>query len=143
MEAMLALLPLGEQPGLLFKAHFLHRLPSDMRDRVALEILNLEPRAMAALADQLYFVRNSGQPVAAVNSQDSEELVAAMAKSNISAKQSKEHSKQKPKQSGGGRNFGSGGSGRKLCKAHRIYGNRVYSCLDADTCQWVQQLGNE
>ena len=41
MEAMLALLPPGEQPGLLFKAHFLHRLPSDMRDRVALEILNL------------------------------------------------------------------------------------------------------
>ena len=53
MEALLALLPPGEQPGLLFKAHFLHHLPSDMRDREALEILTLEPRALAALVDQL------------------------------------------------------------------------------------------
>ena len=53
MGAMLALLPPGEQPGLLFKAHFLHHLPSDMRDREALEILTLEPRALAALVDQL------------------------------------------------------------------------------------------
>ena len=137
MEAMLALLPPGEQPGLLFKAHFLHRLPNDMRDRVALEITTLEPRALAALADQLYFVRNSGQPVAAVNSQASDELVAAMAKTNIGAKQSRDHGKQK--QRGGG----SGGGGRKLCKAHRIYGNKAYGCLDTDNCQWVQQLGNE
>ena len=53
MEALLALLPPGEQPGLLFKGHFLHHLPSDMRDREALEILTLEPRALAALVNQL------------------------------------------------------------------------------------------
>ena len=51
MEALLALLPPGEQPGLLFKGHFLHHLPSDMRDREALEILTLEPRALAALVN--------------------------------------------------------------------------------------------
>ena len=55
-------------------------LPSDMQDRVALEIPTLETRALAALADKLYFVRNSGPPVAAVDCQASEELVAAMAK---------------------------------------------------------------
>ena len=34
MEAMLALLPPGEPDGMLFKTHFLNRLPADIRNHV-------------------------------------------------------------------------------------------------------------
>ena len=134
MEAMLALLPQNEQPGLLFKAHFLHRLPADMRDRVAMEIETMEPQAMATLADRLYFARNAGQPVMATTSTIPDEAVSAI-------KQPQRGGKGNPKW----KKKGSGGQqadndGRKLCRAHRKYGTDAYGCLDAATCQWQ---GNE
>ena len=135
MEAMLALLPVGEQPGLLFKAHFIHKLPADMKDRVALEVQRLEPRALAALADQLYHVRNTGQPVAtvaAVATQETspDELVAAISKMHF--KNRKQQNKKKQANS----------DGRKLCTAHRRYGDNAYGCLDTASCEWQKKQGN-
>lgn len=130
MEAMLALLPPGEQPGLLFKAMFIHRLPNDMRDRVALDVQRAEPRELAALADQLYFVRNAGQPVA---SGVQEELVAAMAKTQVGTGRGKQGRKTKKADD----------DGRKLCWAHRNFGVDAYRCKDKATCEWKEKPGNE
>jgi hypothetical protein len=67
MDAMLALLPPEEQPGTLFLAHFLRRLPQDMRDQLA--ALDLDsPAEMAARADKIFDSRAANpSTVAAVN----------------------------------------------------------------------------
>jgi hypothetical protein len=50
MDSMLALLLLGDQPGTLFRAMFLRRLPTNMKDQLgALEFKT--PRAMVEHAD--------------------------------------------------------------------------------------------
>ena len=131
---MLALLPQNEQPGLLFKAHFLHRLLADMRDRVAMEIETMEPRAMATLADRLYFARNADQPVMATTSTIPDEAVSAIKQPQRGGKG---HPKKKKKGSG---SQPADSVGRKLCRTHKKYGAAAYGCLDAATCQWQ---GNE
>jgi hypothetical protein len=56
MDSMLSLLPPGDQPGTLFQAMFLRRLPTTMRDQLgALEFKT--PRAMAEHADLLWDAR--------------------------------------------------------------------------------------
>ena len=44
MKKLLSLLPAGEPPGLLFKHHFILRLPSDIRDQVAKKIQRLDAK---------------------------------------------------------------------------------------------------
>ena len=61
MEAMLALLPPGEPDGMLFKTHFLNRLPADIRNHVVGAGFNKTSREMAAMADDLWFASNSRQ----------------------------------------------------------------------------------
>jgi len=58
MAAMLSLLPEGEQPGYLFKAVFLKRLPVEMREHLAAKEFD-SPQAMAKHADSLWEARNS------------------------------------------------------------------------------------
>lgn len=53
MDKMLALLPPGEQPGFLFKYHFLHRLPSEMRCHLV-DLPEAKPRELALKADKLW-----------------------------------------------------------------------------------------
>jgi hypothetical protein len=56
MDSMLSLLPPGDQPGTLFLAMYLRRLPTNMRDQLgALEFKS--PRAMAEHADLLWDAR--------------------------------------------------------------------------------------
>jgi hypothetical protein len=143
MEAMLALLPPGEQPGLLFKAHFIHRLPVEMRERVALGLQGTEPRALAALADELYHVRNSRQPVAAVAAAPDdkgdftmEQLVAAMAGAKFKGKPAWRRKKQS-----GEANSKADDGGHTLCYSHKKYGEKAYNCKEPTTCTW-KQSGN-
>ena len=57
LDAMMALLPPGEPPGILFQALFMQRLPVDMRDHLV--AANLEnPREMAILADRMWDSRS-------------------------------------------------------------------------------------
>ena len=53
MASMLALLPEGERPGILFQAHFLERLPAEMRK--TLGTIKFEScREMAAHGDLIW-----------------------------------------------------------------------------------------
>ena len=51
MEVMLASLPPDEQPGKLFKTVFLHRLPGDLKDLVAVQFQQLGAMELAKFAD--------------------------------------------------------------------------------------------
>ena len=66
LDAMMALLPPGEQPGIIFQALFLQRLPADMRDHLV--AANLEThREMAITADRMWDSRSEkGATIAAV-----------------------------------------------------------------------------
>jgi len=56
LDNMLALLPPGEPPGLLFQGLFLRRLPSEIRDHLAAGNFD-SVREMAVMADQLWDAR--------------------------------------------------------------------------------------
>jgi hypothetical protein len=78
MDAMLALLPPGEQAGTLFQALFMRRLPSDMRQQLAArDFPNLTD--MAAHADALWDARGPGFSSAAA------ELAAVLPRSGSPA----------------------------------------------------------
>jgi len=153
MEVMLASLPAGETDGLLFKALFLHRLPSDIRDLVALQLKRLSSRDLAAHADNLWFARNAnktggGSAVAAVadtpvDNPVESELVAAVKKlvANNNKKGSKGgkgggSGKGGARQGGGGKNGGDG----FICWKHAKFGAAAHYCADQQRCIWS---GNE
>jgi len=56
LDNMLALLPPGEPPGLLFQGLFLRRLPAEIRDHLAAGSFD-SVREMAVMADQLWDAR--------------------------------------------------------------------------------------
>ena len=92
METLLALLPPGEPDGMLFKAHFLNRLPADILNHVVADGFNSTSREMAAMAFNLWFASNSRQggnkhhPVVATIPEDVEELEEAVAAPNVQPK---------------------------------------------------------
>lgn len=132
MEEMLASLPVGEQPGLLFKGLFLNRLPSDLRDRVAENISDLGPRELAVLADTLWIARNSkpkGGHVAAAAVEDLETTVAALAVSKPGNKKRRHFKKEKDKKPVEMESV-------VLCYNHRKFKEKAYSCQDPAQCQW-------
>ena len=92
MEDMLALLPPGEPEGMLFKTHFINRLPVTIRDHVVTAGFTLTSREMAAVADNLWFARNSRQsdskhhPLVAAVQEDVEEIEEAVAALNVQPK---------------------------------------------------------
>ena len=129
MESMLALLPPGEPDGMLFKTHFINRLPLDIRDHVVAGSFNLSSREMAAVADNLWIARNSHQSgnkhhlVVAAVQEDVEEVEVAVAELNVQPKK---------KAAKGGKSQG------KLC--HLKYGDQTWKSADPCTCTWS---GNE
>ena len=62
MDNMLALLPNGEQPVILFKPVFLAQLPGDMRDHVQVHAAKLECPNLPALADNIWRSRVARKP---------------------------------------------------------------------------------
>ena len=134
METMLALLPPGEPDGLLFKTHFINRLPLDIRDHVVAGGFSLSSREMAAVADNLWFARNSRQgghrhhPAAAVVQEDEEELEEAVAALNVQPK------RPQPKKKAPKGNKGKGA----ICYVHKKYGADAWKCADPTTCTWTE-----
>ena len=61
MESMLALLPPGEDDGLLFQMLFLARLPNEISDHMAAYGELLSSTETASLANNLWFARNQRQ----------------------------------------------------------------------------------
>ena len=150
---MLASLLPGEPPGILFKAHFLTRLPTDIRDLVLVNIAVSGPLQLAALSDQFWLARNSRpSAVAAAVSpaddlEDLEETVAALGLNKSRGKARKRGGKKKRDRdgsSGGGKAaHGGGGSQQQstpyLCRFHLKYREQAHSCADPKFCGW---LGN-
>ena len=61
MDNMLALLPNGKQPEILFKSVFLARLPGDMGDHMQVRAAELECCDWATLADNIWRARQGCQ----------------------------------------------------------------------------------
>ena len=57
MDKIVASLPPGKPDGLLFKGHFLHRLPVDIKDQVAVHMAIMPSRELGVCADYLWFAR--------------------------------------------------------------------------------------
>ncbi len=151
METMLASLPPGEPPGILFKAHFLTRLPTDIRDLVAVNIAVSGPLQLAALADQFWLARNSRPAAVAAavspadDLEDLEDTVAALSFNKSGGKARKRGGKKKKEgdsSSGGGKAaHGGGGSQQQqsppyLCRFHLKYREQAHSCADPKFCGW-------
>ena len=66
MSKMLALLPRGEPPGILFQTAWLERLPADVRGQVSTHDF-ADVRAMAAYADRIWETRTAEASVATLS----------------------------------------------------------------------------
>ena len=66
MSKMLALLPRGEPPGILFQTTWLEWLPADVRSQVSTHDF-ADVQAMAAFADRVWETRSTGVSVAALS----------------------------------------------------------------------------
>ena len=153
MEMMMAALPPGEPAGHLFKAIFLHRMPGDLKDLVAVQFQQLAPMELAKFADVIWDARNSKKTVvAAVSPATVEEKPAygeetALEKAVAALTIHNKRRWQGGKSRGGGRpRGGQGGSGaggqsqRTLCGKHERFGAEAYFCSSPKTCTWS---GNE
>lgn len=58
MEAMLALLPQDKPDGLLFKPHFINRLPSDIKDQITVHFETMDSWQLAKTVDNIWCVPN-------------------------------------------------------------------------------------
>ena len=135
MNKLLSLLPAGEPAGLLFKHHFILRLPSDIRDQVAKKMEKMGPKELGEYADNRWHIRNSRPPTtgvtAAVQPPAVEELTEAVAA--ISTGGSKHNRRRK-----GGRQQ----PGEKpvvktwFCFNHNRYGKSAWSCSDTKNCSF-------
>ena len=134
MESMLALLPPGEPESMLFKTHFLNRLPADIRNHVAAAGFNNTASEMADIADTLWFASNSrqggnkrSQAVAAVQEED-ENLEEAVAALSVQPKRPQ----PKKKAAKGGKGKGT------VCFVHKKYGADTWKCTEPTTCTWTE-----
>ena len=132
METMLALLPPGEPDGMLFKTHFLNRLPADTRNHVVAAGFNNTSRELAAMADNLWFASNSrqggnkhSQVVAAVQEDDKdlEEAVAALSLQPKRPQPKKKNAKGKG----------------TACFVHKKYGADTWKCAEPTTCTGMEK----
>jgi len=144
MESMLALLPPGEKDGLLFQGHFLNRLPSDIRDLVAVNFGNVNSRELARLADQIWISRNTKRgesQVAAVaegsTAGDSEDEghnpVAAVrgGKPGRPGGQWPRRGQPKKKQPD---DRGKGSTQVTVCQRHKKFGTSAWKCDNPSSC---------
>lgn len=119
MDAMLALLPEGETPGLIFQGLFLERLPQDMRDHLTTRKFD-DVRAMSDHADALWDGRQAravSSVVAAVNTRS-----ASPARSN----------RRQPRRRAATPGPSTGGDG--LCFYHGRFGASAHRC--EQPCSW-------
>jgi hypothetical protein len=119
LDGMLSLLPTGEQPGVIFMALFLKKLPQDVRDHLCSRNFD-SVRDMAIFADQMWDARGSlAYP-----------MVAAI------GSKSPERGRRRSKSPGRGkRRQTPGGSAGGLCYYHATYAERAHKCRPP--CSWA------
>ena len=129
----MATLPPDEPAGHIFKTIFLHPLPGDLKDLVAIQFHQLEVRELAKFADVIWDARNSKKTVvAAVQPATLEEettLVEETALERavatlITLNKKKWHGS---KNRGGGRPRGGQGAAREAARARRLSATRTRS----------------
>ena len=124
MDSMLALLPPGEVPSLLFLAMFLRRLPADMRDQLAAQNIR-DPAAMAAAANLIYDARPQGfSGVSAVST--------ARHGRSPSPREGRQRRPAQNRSSRRQQTPGAVGSG--LCRLHEQWGVDARRCVQP--CSW-------
>lgn len=134
MNKLLSMLPAGEPAGLLFKHHFILRLPSDIRDQVAKKLEKLSAKELAEYADSRWHVRNSRPPPVAMTAavepasiEDLSETVAAMSVGKASRRRR------------GGKHAGADGrveSKPFVCLRHCKYGKRLGAVTTRRIAAW-------
>ena len=139
MNKLLSLLPAGEPAGLLFKHHFVLRMPSDIRDQVAKKIEKLEVKELAEYADSRWHVRNSRPPVtsavAAVEPLNVDALTEAVAA--VSTGGGKNNRRNNNNRRGGKQKTGERDTGKAyICLKHCRFGKEAWSCDDQRNCSF-------
>ena len=119
LDAIMALLPAGEPPGIILQALFLQRLLADMRDHLV--AANLEsPREMAILADRMWDSRSEKTAtVAAVRG------VSPVEHGRDRHQRSPRHGAHTPHPDG-------------LCFFHGRFGTKAHGC--SPPCTWTGPL---
>lgn len=137
MDKMLALLPTGEQPGILFKSIFLARLPGDMRDHVQASAEQLDCRALASLADNIWRARNARKPnlMAALP-----EALAGMSLEEEEAAPVTAVNVKRGKQQYSKQGFRRKKDFVQVCWKHQKFGEKATSCVDSQLCTWKAPL---
>ena len=145
MDQMLASLPRGEVPGLLFKGIFLDRMPEDLRVHVQGAAEQQDCRQLAAACDTKWLARNKKKgKVSMVVTEPVDELadhVAAMSvqtgKRGGAAGRGKDRGRGKPR--GGGRGQTKGKLPGYTCWRHVQYGDQAFKCESPDLCSFQEQ----
>jgi len=136
MKKLLSLLPAGEPPGLLFKHHFILRLPSDIRDQVAKKIQRLDAKELAEYADNRWHVRNArslpvGTSAAVVPPSDGvEELTSSVAAISTSDQGAGRGGRRR----GGRRPSEKRPNKPYICFNHCKWGKKAWECGDVKNC---------
>jgi hypothetical protein len=139
--------PPGEEMSALFKAHFLTRLPPEIR--VYLEAVEDIPLKQLALrADQLWLTLAARQHAVAAAVQEQEQgdetegmLAALRTKFFQKGKARKGASGgdgQAAMAADGGKEAGKKLVNLKLCWRHAKFGSKAYRCADKASCQWPE-----
>lgn len=149
MDQMLAILPRGEEPGLLFKGIFLDRMPADLRAHVQGAADQQDCRQLAAACDVVWLARSKKSSKVAVVSPDPvEEAVEHVAALGIQPSKrgggsGSGRSRSRGKSGRGGRGRGEGRQRGKIpgftCWRHVQYGDQAYHCEDPSLCSFQQQ----
>jgi hypothetical protein len=142
--------PAGEETTALFKAHFLTRLPAEIR--VHLETVEDIPlKQLATRADQLWLTLAARQATAAALQADQ---LKEECEATVAALKTKFFPKNKQKKVEGptdgqaaaaaAANPAAQDRGQKklvsmqLCWRHAKYGSKAYRCADKAACQWPE-----
>jgi hypothetical protein len=121
LDGMMSLLPTGEQPGVIFMALFLKKLPQDVRDHLCSRNFDAV-HDMAIFADQMWDARGSlSYPV-----------VAAIGSRSPGRGRRRSRS---PGRSGGSRRRQTPAADDGLCYYHANYADRAHKCRAP--CTWT------
>jgi len=144
LTEMMTFLPPQEPPGMLFKALWLSRLPSDVRGHVQLQVDDLDCTQLGAIADKAWLGRNTKQSqlLAAVpdeNQQDGlTDAVAALRLGKAKPKSGRPK-EQRGKESGHHQRDGQQEK-NELCWIHCKYGGDAKICRQPRTCAMAAKV---
>jgi len=149
MDQLLATLPPGETPGLLFKGIFLDRMPTDLRAHVQGAAEQQSCRQLAVACDAVWLARvKRPAKVAAVTDQVEgvAEQVAAMHVQPTKGGAAAGRGKDRGRGRGSNRGRGSGRPRGKLpgftCWRHVQFGSQAWQCEEPSLCSFQQQQEN-